>query len=287
LGIDPVQIRSFAGAQTALVRALDWLFVRGKLDKNGSRSGLSPRVLSGVKSAVSILFSLRFPNKPKLSTDTRVQAAVNFYYRQKPPLQTRPELKFKLDHIRSGFAAQGLPHELTMTQLTGKTICLLRAFRALRSTEVAQLRRSTKPSADGKYWDFDVRIKRRKHREVVRVYGHSDARLCPVAHLLELKNRLKNSPARHETDSFWINQRGRKASVQTIRSASRTAMLAIGVDDSKSYHLKHAAATALADAGVPITNIKVFLRHCQNSTTAADRYIDVHKDKQCVDVVMK
>jgi site-specific recombinase XerD len=84
---------------------------------------------------------------------------------------------------------------------------------------------------------------------------------------------------------MWLRDDGTVMSEQALRNASKAAMQDAGIKDSRSYHLKHMAATELMDKGVDPEKIRSFMRHKKSSNYLLDNYVDNHNSKECVDVL--
>jgi site-specific recombinase XerD len=244
------------------------------------------RVMTEMKTAVSTLFRLRFTSSPSLADNAVVQSMVKSFRRQKPVLKRRPQLNWKWAQMKDFLRTQQPPHLLTRQQLSDKAVTLVRAFTGLRSTEVRQLvREKTNPSADGRSWKFVILGKRRTDKEEIVVPGHSEIRLDPIAHLVELRKRVRQMRYAKTNKSFWVRRNGKEMGEGAIRKASARMMAAAGIKDKRSYHLKHATATELMDRRIEPEKIRSFLRHSQSSKALMKNYVDLHNNAECVEVL--
>jgi hypothetical protein len=276
LQINPLRINSYNRAEHSLSEVMQRMFDAGKY---------SVRVIADMKTAVSILFSLRLPRRPKLSEDHVVQTLLQSYTRQRPLRKKRLHLPYTHSQYKEGARKQMLPGQLSTRMLHGKTIDLLRSMHSLRTTEAAQMdREATSPSLDGSSWTFDLKIKGSGVQEVT-IKRNADVHLDPIAHLLEVRRRARLTDAAAGNTSMWLRDDGTVMSEQALRNASKAAMQDAGIDDNCSYHLKHMAATELMDKGVDPEKIRSFMRHRKSSNYLLDNYVDDHNSKECVDVL--
>jgi hypothetical protein len=77
-------------------------------------------------------------------------------------------------------------------------------------------------------------------------------------------------------------ENGNVMSYDTIRNHGRDFMASAGIKDPKSYHMKHAAITALHAMRVQPESIAAFARHKQGSSTWASSYLNTKKGKEIV-----
>jgi hypothetical protein len=277
IGMNPESISSYEQARGALRSAMEML------SKEGKRSA---RVIGDVKSAVSIMFGYRFSDKPALATERVAKDLLLAYHRQKPTQKKHLELCFTWKELAIGLATLPLPAELDTHELVGKTACIVRGMTGLRTTEIVQLNpEDTDPSPDGEKWSFWVRIKGRLDLERVTIEKNADAHIDPIAHLLQIRTRGRRRTPALRCPSFWLRDDGSLMSAAVIRAESAKTMQAVGIKDTHSYHIKHAAATALVDSGVAEAKIRSFLRHRQSSRVLMENYVDLHNNQECVKVL--
>jgi hypothetical protein len=196
------------------------------------------------------------------------------------------ELVWKFDDLKNYLKSLPAPHLLRDSFLRGVTIVLLRAFVALRSTEIAFMNREgSDPSADGKRWKFQLQVKRRVNLEEVVVMNNVVAGLDVVAFLTEVRRRMRMKVASNKHQSFWVRGNGEVLSVRAIRSAALRVLAGAGIEEKHGYRIKHAVVTYLMDAKVPSEKIRSFLRHQQSTRVLFENYVDLHNNKDCVDVL--
>jgi hypothetical protein len=246
----------------------------------------SVRTIADVKSAVSNLFHLRFPNKLKLANDPVVQTLIASYYNQRPPIKKALHLKHTHQQFKDAMRRQPSPTQLCTRILHGTAINFLLAFSGLRASESAQLdREATDPSPDGKTWKFESLIKQHHAVEEVAAHGHEETNLSTIAYLLEVRRRARLTGSLSR--SFWIRDDGTQLSEACMRTAGMAALQEAGLHGMNWYHLKHMASTTLVDSGVPPHKIRSQLHHKKDSNALLDHYVDWHSNEECVRILGK
>jgi site-specific recombinase XerD len=277
LHVDPLRIHTYHKAEHTLTEAMQRMF-----DSNKH----SVRVIADMKTAVSILFGLRLTRKPILAEDRVVKTLLRSYNHQRPLLKKTLHLPYTHKQYKDGAKQQPLPAQLSTRMLHGKTIDLLRAMHAVRTTEAAQMdREASDPSPDGSTWTFQLLIKHKGFKQEVTVKRNADIHLDPIAHLLEVRRRARLTKTAATNRFMWLRDNGTLMSENALRNASRDSMKDAGINDKRSYHLKHMAATDLMDKGVHPEKIRSFLRHSRASNALMDNYVDDHNGKECVDIL--
>lgn len=273
-GIVAEELRRYKDVRLALHKAM------AQLRREGQRS---PRVIGDVKTAVSVTYGYRFPDKPLLTHDRVARDLLASYMKGTPVRRPQLEIPFTWQQLAAGLKQLPLPADLETPALAGKTACLVRATTGTRTTEIAQIdREATKPSPDGRTWSFWLRVKNRPQLEKVTVHKNDDVRIDPIAHLLEMRTRARRTPTASSCHSIWLRADGSKMTPRVIRAATVKTMHAAHVNDNCSYHLKHCVATYLIDAGLRESEIRSFLRHSQSSRVLEERYIDFHNNNKCI-----
>jgi hypothetical protein len=130
------------------------------------------------------------------------------------------------------------------------------------------------------------------YQQTVVLRRGSDRDLDPIAHLLELRWRIRLLRRRRAgissgSDSFWIREGGGEYSYNAMAALVRTVLRDVGISNARTYHIKHAAATALVDAKVAGDRVTEFLCHKQGSTLYLSNYADRTNDDECTDLLAK
>jgi site-specific recombinase XerD len=277
IGIAAGSLARYGDAQRAL---------RGAMTELWRQREHSARVIGEVKTAVSITFGYRFPNKPNLTDDRVAKDLLVSYHKEEPTRKKHLQLSFTWKQLTDGLKTLPPPAELDDRALVGKTACLVRGVTGTRTLEIAQMdREATSPSPDGRSWDFWLRIKGRSYQEKVTVYSNEDVLLDPIAHVLEVRTRARRAASAGGSTSLWLRADGSLMTPEVIRAETARTMQSVGIVESRSYLIKHATVTYLIDRGVSDSKVRNFLRHKQSSKAMEERYTDYHNNQECVKVL--
>jgi hypothetical protein len=279
LNIDPRTIDSFEKAEQAILKVVHWLHdVMGK----------SPSVVSDTVSTVGVMYGYK-ASLSKLSASKALRSAIKVMKRRKPKVRRELKLNWKLADLWRHFRSQGVPEDLVWDDLVCKCVCLARVFGRLRYTEIQQLdAEEREPTTEG--WEFVVMLKGRVEATVITIARNEELALDPVQHLIELRERIRKKKRERvcmEETGFWMMEDGKKMGYDEIREAGARAMRAAGIEDNRSYHMKHAAITELQRLRVQPENIVAFARHRQGSTVWASSYLDSGNSLNSVEELLK
>jgi hypothetical protein len=271
------ELHTYEEAVDAMAEAMEYMWAEKRRPAT---------VIRDVKGAVSTTYAYVYGKQ--MSEHKMIQDLLKAYLHSNPPIKQPLKLKWKLKQLLDHFRAQRRPRYLEWDALIAKTACLLRIFVALRLTEAMQLQcEDTEPNEDQSEWEFVVQIKLKDHRDIITVHKNDDETIDPIAHLIELRERIRTIGEEAENGSFWIRYDGSAVRYETVRRSVVSVMHEAGIDDTHAYHLKHAALTALVEENALPVNITNFARHKNGSTTYLDNYAVMTGSKKCASVLAK
>jgi hypothetical protein len=271
-GIEAAAISDYKTMETQRIRVMK------RLASPDSGQTRSAEVIAEVLGAVSM--TVAYVWDKRLVESHAVKGVMRCIQMRCRAVEQPLVLSWDWSQVTEYWGGQKPPEELSWDELLQKTIGLLRGLTALRATEIDQMnRKATRPDADGSSWTFELLIKGHPKKTRVTVLGNTDVLMDPVRHLVELDRRIDASGS--EDTSFWIRQDGKRVSYAALGAMTATMMKAAGINDSRPYHMKHGAATAMVAAGKRPEEITEWMRHKHGSTVYLMHYADLNKGQTC------
>jgi hypothetical protein len=275
-GVDPLSINTVDRAVAALIRALK---VASEL-----KTRLSTIFL--MKTAVLRLFSFMF--NVDLSHMPMVKMALRCLTLNEMPRKEMLRLQWSVDQLLNYLMRLPSFETMEFNQLTAVTFVLCMAFTALRFSEIYSLYvQESLPDRGKKEWRFWVHIKNHDFKEPVVLHGVDDPHLDPLSALWTLRSAVYNALAlkREKPVGFWYRMVGKECvplGYDGMRTAAARVLQQAGIDESRTYHIKHAVLTCLHESGTSAKDIAAFARHRFESMAAYHHYISYDGGKMSV-----
>jgi len=122
---------------------------------------------------------------------------------------------------------------------------------------------------------------------MVKVYGKGKKeRLCPIGAraLQAIRLYLEHHPKAKEVKALFLNQRGRRLNVRSVRRVLDEALQHASLNRHVSPHaLRHSFATHLLDRGADLRSVQELLGHQSLSTTQIYTHVSAERLKRVYD----
>jgi site-specific recombinase XerD len=238
--------------------------------------------LKKIRSAISVLYSYKLRMEGR--ENAIVDSIVHVHTLQQLPVRIPLRLKWDLSQLLIYIEQMGDNQDLTHVQLTRKCVALVMATTGARFSEVAQFSlNATDPQEDDTRWDFMVKIKNREYLQPVELHRIQHIGINTIAASKDLRQRIrkKRKEKHKEEDTFWYDKEWNVMKRKDITEAEQQLLKQAGINETRPYHIKHAAVTWLSQHGVAPDWIVRFLWHKQSSTVYVDYYLSEDKGAMC------
>jgi site-specific recombinase XerD len=272
LALEWRNLSSWDALHTIAIQVLDW----------AGKNEAPIYWLKKIRSAISVLYAYKFGKAG--CENAIVDSVVHVYTLQQLPVRIPLRLKWDLSQLLTYIEQMGDNQDLTHVQLTRKCVALVMATTGARFSEVAQFSlNATDPQEEDTRWDFMVKIKNREYLQPVELHAMKHIGINTIAAMKDLRERIrtKRKEKHKEEDTFWYDEHWNVMNRKEISIAAKQLLHQAGIDETRPYHIKHAAVTWLSQHGVAPDWIVRFLRHKQSSTVYVDYYLSEDMGAMC------